>query len=215
MDKKGIELSINFLVIIIISLAVFGMGIVFVNKIFFSAAQKVDEMGAQTKNELARLLDQGDKVAMPFFQETVIHGKTATFGIGVLNTLTASSTENFTIVVEFDEAYRKDNSEICNAGDTSGCGSDPDGEGTQEDNGWLAYDQKEHTIKSNEQGSYTIAINPPKDTPTGVYIFNVAVCYDVPPSDPLNDLYESASNICTGTYDYGYYNLQKIWLSVR
>ena len=106
MNKKAIELSINFLVIIIISLAVFGMGILFVNKIFFAAGKKVAEMDSQTKEELARLLDSGDKVAMPFFQKTVIHGNTATFGIGVLNTL--GSPKAFTVVVKFDEAFDKE-----------------------------------------------------------------------------------------------------------
>ena len=215
MNKKAIQLSVNFLVIVILSLAVFSMGIIFVNKIFFSASKKVAEMDAQTKQELANLLDQGDKIAMPFFQKSVIHGKTATFGIGVLNTISSLAREDFEIVVEFDAAYKKDNTEITPV-------SDPDGQGTQENNGWLAYDHSTHEIKPNEQGRYTIAISPPKDAETGVYIFNTAVCYDPDPNPSYtagdnDDPYKTASTICTGVDSnyYGYYHLQKIWLSVR
>ena len=222
MNKKAIELSINFLVIIIVSLAVFGMGILFVNKIFFAAGKKITEMDQQTKEELARLLDDGSKVAMPFFQKTVIHGNTATFGIGVLNTL--GSAKDFTVVVKFDEAFKKDDTSICNAGDTNDCGSDPDGAGTPTDNGWLAYDHNLHNINNNEQKIYTIAISPPKSPlpPAGTYIFDVAVCYD-PEPNPIylaggtDDPYKTASAICTpiNTNYYGYYHLQKIWLSVK
>lgn len=221
MNKKAIQLSINFLVIVIISLAIFGMGIVFVNKIFFSAGKKIAEMDLKTKEELAMLLDEGDKVAMPFFQKTVIHGKTATFGIGILNTKSAAA---FTVVVKFDEAYDKANKKICDFSDwehgegpyaSEGCKSDPDGVYTdQNDNGWLAYDHSPHTIEPNEQGKYTIAINSEKDTPRGVYIFNVAVCY----SGGTYGAYEKASEICTPdplNPPYGYYNLQKIWLTVK
>jgi len=231
MNKKGIELSVNFLVIIIISLAVFAMGIVFVNKIFFSAAEKVAQMDLQTKDELARLLDQGDKVAMPFFQKTVIHGKTATFGIGVLNMFGLSKfatgkDDNFKIIVEFDAAYDKNDDDICTS---SPC--DPDGSRTSGD-GWLAYDKSEHKIEMNEQGAYTIAINPPRAADTGVYIFNAAVCY-MPATQPDcsgEDPYSTATKVCgstetsddcntagtwSGTGLFGYYNLQKIWLSVK
>src|SRR3989344_5094068 len=185
MNKKAIELSINFLVIIIISLAVFGMGILFVNKIFFAAGKKITEMDQQTKEELARLLDDGSKVAMPFFQKTVIHGNTATFGIGILNTLepskfSAGNTNEFKVIVKFDEAFDKDDNTITPV-------SDPDGDyRVPNDNGWLAYDHDEHEIKMNDQGTYTIAISSPRDAQAGVYIFNVAVCYNVaisPPSD--------------------------------
>lgn len=213
MNKKAIELSVNFLVIIIISLAVFIMGIVFVNKIFLSAGKKVAEMDTQTQNELARLLDEGDKVAMPFFQKTVIHGKTASFGVGVLNQLDISKfftgyVNKFKLVVEFDEAYEKDNPTAICAWNDLPCGgwTDPDVE--------VIYDQIEHDIEPYEQGMYTIAISPPKDTPQAVYIFNVAVCYN-PATGPSPDPYQTASDICTSPYDFGYYHLQKIWLSVK
>jgi len=208
MDKKAIELSVNFLVVIILSLFVFGLGIVFVNKIFSSANKQVYEMDLQTKEELARLLDSGDKVAMPFFQKTVAHGNTATFGIGVLNQLDqgkfGSGYDNdFKVIVNFDKAYDNQNGEITSS-------SDP---GT-----WLTYDTNKHEIKMNEQATYTIAMTPPRSPlpPSGVYIFNAAVCYK-PASTPQSDPYQTATVVCSGdsTYTQGYYHLQKIWLSVK
>ena len=64
-NRKGIELSINFIVMLILALAVFSGGIMFATK-FFGHAEKVRaSMDAQTEKQIEKLLDSGSPVVIP------------------------------------------------------------------------------------------------------------------------------------------------------
>src|SRR3989344_2686140 len=106
-SRKGMELSVNFLVMTILSIAVFSMGVVFVNKIFRAADEKAVAFDAQTKAELARLLERGEKVALPFYRATARGGETHSFGVGILNVNLAD--EIFKVNVKFTKSFFPDN----------------------------------------------------------------------------------------------------------
>ena len=191
-SKKAIELSINFLVMTILAIAVFSMGIVFVNKIFRGATQQTTDFDAQTKAELARLLESGERVALPFYRATVRGGETKAFGVGILNEAGAEKT--FKLDVLFSKAFEPDNDRMC---DSNGDGCEDTKDSTVPPD-WLTYNTQEHPLKNHEQGSYAIAIHVPKGAQRGTYIYDVNVLYNEDGSD-VDDDYDS---------------VQKIWVTV-
>ena len=173
-NKKGIELSINFLVVIIISMAMLGMAIIFFNK-FFAGAQRIQEnYDKQTEQELEALLVAGHKVAIPFTRKEVVAGKTAVFGLGILS-VSPDETE-FYVEVECSKLIKEDGStESCNL---------------ENDPLWTEM----HVLRNNQNTKIPIAVSTVKDDERGTYVFNVCVCdgYSCggcPPWD-LEDLYD-------------------------
>ena len=156
--KKGIELSINFLVIVIISLAVLGMSVILFNK-FFKGAHKIQtDYDKQTEEELEALLVAGKKVAIPFTRKEVKAGETGVFGLGILNVL--GSKKDFYIYVECSSLIKPDGTpQSCNLN-------------------YLVSNPQ--TIENNDDVKIPIAIPTQKTTPVGTYIFNVCVCPDTP-----------------------------------
>jgi len=84
--KKGIELSMNFLVTIIIALVIFGFGVRF---IYTLAAQATDLESITTDeldNKIGQLLcDSTDRVCIGIDKKTIQKGKFDVFGIKVIN----------------------------------------------------------------------------------------------------------------------------------
>jgi len=162
-NKKAIQLSMNFLVSIIIGVALLSMGIVFLEKMREGGENLQQKLDEQTISELERIMIRGQRVAIAFRSKKVKAGDTAVFGLGVLNTL--EDDQDFVINVTFDKAYGKDKREICN-GDGDNC----------PDNNWVLFTSEDRQIKSNENEKYAIAVTPDKNAKQGVYIFNVYVC---------------------------------------
>jgi len=175
MNKRAaLNVSVNFLVIIIICIVVFSLS-VYIIKRFFTQAEEIKMIyDERTEKEIERLLDDGSKVAVPFDKKTIYNNKFGTFGIGVLNILDTASDNKFKIMVNFTKAYDKKNQEICQ----TGCGPP---------NSWLkiSYGEKqpeepiiiEPTIKNNEQKKFLIGVEPKKAL-SGLYIFDLLVKYE-------------------------------------
>lgn len=177
MNKKAaIELSANFLVIIIICIVVFGFS-VYIIKRFFTHAETIrmtyDE---RTEKEIERLLDDGSRVAIPFDKKTIYNGEFKTFGIGIMNILNIAGSNKFNISVKFDKAYNKNNEEMCPA--SNPCSSPPDG-WLQTTSGQSTVDGISiiKTIKNNEQEKFLLGVDV-KNAPSGTYIFNLYVRYE-------------------------------------
>ena len=87
-NKKAIELSINFLVVMIISITLFIFGLYFAKKIL-SMSNKVIEQGLSDKQLLAleTCLNSGKHVCLSEREGEVRSGKVATFGVGIFNDL--------------------------------------------------------------------------------------------------------------------------------
>ncbi len=84
--KKGIELSVNFIVVLILAIVTLSMGIVLTYNIFSKAYKMKTDIDAQTKSQINSLLDSGEQVAIPVYRIKVRPGKSDVFGLGILNT---------------------------------------------------------------------------------------------------------------------------------
>ncbi|HLC62056.1 MAG TPA: hypothetical protein VJI52_03520 [Candidatus Nanoarchaeia archaeon] len=102
MLKKGaIELSVNFLVIIIISIVVFGFGVYFISKLSATAADLTQMTTSELDQKIANLVCEGyDRVCIGTEKKVIQKKKFDVFGIKIFNveanqyfTVTASSTK--------------------------------------------------------------------------------------------------------------------------
>lgn len=111
MNKKGIELSINFVVILIITLVVFGGTLAIAIKVLKGADEMKKGLDKQTEERLQSMLTSGsEEVAIPFTNKDTKQGEPVVFGIGVLNTLGINA--EFQINIEQGTAVNKDGEEI-------------------------------------------------------------------------------------------------------
>lgn len=161
-NKKGMELSINFIVMLILAIAVFAGGLVFASK-FFGHAQKVrGSLDAQTEKQIEKLLDSGSPVVLPISTKDINKNKFGTFGVGVL----ADYNGEYVLSVEYSgDAFKKDKTRI-----TADAGS------------WLQVPMTNQELEKNEKGTFMIGVTVPKDAERGTYLFNVAVDYMGDPS---------------------------------
>lgn len=167
MNKKGLELSINMLVILIIAFAVFGFGIFMVSKFFGAAESQKATIDRDTEAAIQNLLSGSTKVGVPLNRKEVKRGDSEVFGLGILNT--AGSTSNFDIRVSFKQAFKSNDQEITNVNKL------------YLEQNWLLYDNIA-TIQNNDFVSIPILIapqalsGPSQNTEKGTYIFNICVC---------------------------------------
>lgn len=163
MQKRGgLQLSVNFIVILILSIAILGFGIVFIARIHSSSRGITDQVDQRTRQELLRLRNEGKTVA---FAPTIIREQ----GVVMLMITNDGSVDSskFGFRVTFDVAFARDRSMII---------IDPD----IPDN-WIARAGTESTayeIKPRESKEFLIAVKPTGNPPSGTYIFNVDVRYD-------------------------------------
>ena len=143
------QLSINFLVVIILGIAMLVMGVVFVRKMFTGASDIKANLDKQTEEELENLMTSGERVAIPYTKKEVRAGKTVLFGLGILNVL--GEDKNFVIDVA--------------CGDTVPSG--------------LSCPKRIYKpsalIENNDQHKMPIVIEAPSGE-TGTYIIDIRVC---------------------------------------
>jgi len=165
MGKKGaIGLSINMLVVIIISLAIFGGGIALLYNLISETEETKAMLDAQTKAELERfLVDQGKKVALSRHTAAISSGDLHSFGLGVLNIEESVFGTQFNLEVDLSKAFDETETEF-----------------STDISQWLYYDPEPFIIEENQHKSLPIGIGVPKDTKKGTYIFNVKIHYNHP-----------------------------------
>lgn len=105
-NKKGIELAISTLVIMIISILLFGLSIYLVKQMFSGATQISDTLDKQTQLEIERLMKQENSiVSIPYASKKAAKGGMLQFPIGIRNT---GNDAKFCIVTSFDSASTLD-----------------------------------------------------------------------------------------------------------
>lgn len=191
MEKKGVlGLSIETLVVIIISLVVLAGGISLLYK-FIGGAQEIKaDLDERTKAEIERIiLDEGKPVVLPFHTATVFRGENHVFGIGILNIgLKDENDPNVPINKQFTLQVTPKNYIDANGQATN---LDPNGREKQ----WLLYNDQVMTIQVNEHRTESILVSVPTAVATGQYIFDAVVI------DVLNN------------QQYG--NVQKFYVTVK
>lgn len=98
MLKKGaIELSVNFLVIIIISIVIFGFGVYFISKLSATATDLTQMTTSELDQKIASLVCEGfDRVCIGTEKKVIQKKKFDVFGIKIFNVM---PTQNFDITV--------------------------------------------------------------------------------------------------------------------
>lgn len=164
--KKGIELSLNFLVTIIITLAIFTFGVRFIHDLASEAAELESLTTDQLDKRAGQLIcESTDKVCIGISKKTIPKGKFDVFGIRIINILDG---QDFSIAIEkpSPSGYKKNNEPI------------------QTNNIKLKY-RNAVFIEKNEEETIGAGIEVPKDAVSGTYVFNVKV----QPYDELYKLY--------------------------
>jgi len=156
MKKKGIQLSMNFLVTIIIALVILASGILLVNKFFENSKKIAEDLDQRTKDELNRLLDQGQQIVIPFSTQTIKKGRSHIFGVGVLN---INPQNQFKIEIEFSRAEDQNKNRIPNV--------------IIDD--WFTYDNSLFSLDKNQRDTKKVLVTVPNEAQKGTYIFNVLV----------------------------------------
>jgi len=197
--KASFQISVSFLVILIIALVVFTSSIYLLKKFFTQAEIVKLTYDERTEKEIERLLDDGSRVAIPFDKKTIPNGEFNTFGIGVLNVLNIGMNNDFKIDIKFNKAFDRENKQICSV--QTDCGN-PDK--------WLQTTQVQgaissgvsitKTIRNNEQEKFLLGVNV-NGARRGTYIFDLMVCVDADikitddpikcPDTPFPDPYDS------------------------
>jgi hypothetical protein len=165
MNKKAIELSINFIVMFILAIVMFGVGITFVTDIFLKGEELRESIDAQTENQIMRVLDPNTPVSMPINKLSLHRGEQEVIGIGVLNLRGSDTQEEFSFDVYCDGATDLSGTPICDDDSNPKC---------IECDIW-AFPPNSMWLKNNEKDVGSISIIIPKDAVSGIYIYNVEV----------------------------------------
>ena len=162
--RGAIGLSIETLVIIIISLVILSAGITLIYQ-FISGAEEIKaQLDTKTQDELERLLvSQGKKVALPLHLATVSRGDSHIFGLGILNTY--DTTENFKISIRVNKVTDETKADVTSQVNSLNIAA------------WALYNTALVAIESNANTKEAILIQVPKDALKGEYIF-VAEVFD-------------------------------------
>jgi hypothetical protein len=155
-NKRGIELTVNFFVIMIISLVILGMGIYLVSLFFTTTEEVKTNLDIQTERHIQRILIGGERVAIPINEKEIRRGKGDIFGLGILNIL--GETKNFTINIE-DGPFITTTNEISNPSVNI-----------------IHLPSQTKEILNNEQKIFGIPVRVPRKAQIGTYILNVYVC---------------------------------------
>jgi hypothetical protein len=168
--KKGIELSVNFLVALILSIVVFVGGIAILNLILGSGDKYMNEVNEQVKKDIVRILNSGEVVSIPYNKEAVKIGNEVYFGVGINNKLKRETI--FNVQVLFNSAFYENDSQILT-------------DKNYINDNWNVFFQngKNYSLVRNEPRVVDVKINVDssiaqgKVTEKGVYIFDVNVTY--------------------------------------
>jgi len=157
--KKGMELSINFLVIIILSLVMLGLGINLLVKVIWPASEDLipkvtDEIDARLKT----MLVANQRLAVYPSHLEVNRKQSDRFSLGILNT---DPSRPFFVVNVACKRF------IDSAGNTFACDSA---------NLRLLYNGAQKKIENNDKVTQGIGIEVKPGAPSGNYELEVSVC---------------------------------------
>jgi hypothetical protein len=166
MNKKGIQLSVNFFVWLIIILVIFSGSLFFIRNFFTSAEDIKQSIDRETDAELQRLLRGGSIVSIPINKVNLKRGQQEIFWLGILN-IDERSTD-FTIDVKFAKAFTSDEEII----------KETDANFIEEN--WVLASEGPHSISVNDYLPVGILVKVgdrmgSKTTIKGTYVFNVCV----------------------------------------
>ena len=156
-SKKGMELSINFLVVVILSIVMLGLGLALVRTFFATSEELSKDIDDTTRARINELLSFGQVTALPFNAKNLKPEQGTVFALGVLNV----EPNPIKLRVQVDSIG----------------GFDPQNQKIAEDlTSWVKYDPNPFTLDPHEQKDNPIFIRPSKTALKGTYIFNTCFC---------------------------------------
>ena len=159
MKKGALDLSINIIVIVIISMVILTSGITLLYKFIGQAEEIKADLDQRTEDELERLLvDQGKQVALPFYSANLFPGDSKVFGLGILSL----SLNNFKLDIQLSKAVDDEGVDITER------------ERIRAES-WLLYPTEEMRFEENEHKKIGILVKVSDEAVKGEYIFNVKV----------------------------------------
>lgn len=153
-SRKAFELSVNFLVVIILSVTLLSLGIYFVKTMYESSKDIQSALDKQTEEQIESLLDQGYSFAIPINTRYIQSGGSALFGVGILNSYNLK--QEFQLNIKFSDAFDKDKARITNA----------------EQYFSVLYDDKAFNLEPDENKKISVKMQTKKGIPSGTYIFD-------------------------------------------
>lgn len=144
-NRGGIELSINFLVVLILSIVILGLGIYLYTRINVQIQNLVEDVSQEAQEDIFRLLDkqQNEFVFIPNVIKEVERGDVAHFPIGIrADTAQCGGGKDatFTITMSHDIIVDGNNKEIV-----------PDNTLKTSISSWYLAEPKTVTLKNNEK----------------------------------------------------------------
>ncbi len=156
MEKRGIELSLTFLVTIILAVVIMAFGVRFLYSLASEATGLDKTSTEQLDKRFAELsCSSNDKVCIGIIRKVIQKGKTNAFGLKIIN---IGATSEFKAEVSPSKAFDKQNNEI-------------------ENNINFKYNSNQMTIEKNEEKRLGISFEVPKNAESGTYVFDVLVKY--------------------------------------
>lgn len=171
-NKAGaVELSVNMIVITVLSLVVLGIGFYLVTNIFTTATEYKEKLDEQTKdNIIASLRQSGELISLPLTKYTLQRGAVETIGVGIYNN--AGSDQTFYISVECTEAIDTDQTELCAKNNGVSCYTAETGFCTN----WIILGSEKETIANKDTIIAELFLIVPEDAPSGIFGYIVKVC---------------------------------------
>jgi len=175
-NKKAVELSINFIVMLILAISVFTGGLVFAAKFFKQAETMKGSLDSQTERQIERLLDSGAPVVIPVSTKEIFRKKFDTFALGIF----ALEEGHYKFEINTRNAYDKNKQPI-----------------TGIDFGeWVVAPETEKDLKKNENAKFLIGVEVPSSAKSGLYIYEIKVTLTATDlTSPLNGQYDDPVQI--------------------
>ena len=161
--KAALDLSVSFMVKLILAITVFSFGLVIMRNIFSTAGsgELTRNIDAEVEQQIMALMDSGEKIIVFPEEIETSRNRVAVFGLGVVNILGYPTDTEFTVFVQcFRFIDRSDQVNDCPEGSES----------------WTFSENPPMTIANHEEGTTAIPVLP-SNAELGTYIYNVKVEY--------------------------------------
>ncbi len=191
MNKKAaIELSVNMIVITVLSLIVMGIGFYLVTQIFTTATDYKESLDEQTKESIINALEKsGEPISLPITRYNIFRGDVDIIGVGLYNAL--ETEETFYISVNCKEALATDKKVLCEENVGNSCTTICDS--------WPILDAEIITLEPKKSSAIGIFVKVPDDAASGTYGFTFKVCTE---------------NVCGQTRSEQYATTKKFYIVV-
>ena len=204
MKKGAVQLSAGFLVTLILSMMVFGIGVLLVRQIFTDANDVIADLDGQKESQIRASLKDSNIVSLPFSRLTLKRGQKSVTGIGILNKLGSRNT--FYVGGVCTAVLAEDGRErICDVSSNNPCDGTADKPACSD---WITT-EGDLILENNRDLVSNIFFIVPKGAPSGNYIFNVGVCAgeECPQGLLENPSQSGLSHLLYGTLQKFYLNM--------